>query len=519
MQKQFNIAGVCLPSKHYMADVSGKVMQIYQMVENGAYFVINRPRQYGKTSTLYALSDLLQKNPEYLSFNISFESLGEKIFEEEPAFATGFVSLLARYAKVYAPDLVAWLQERAEQVSSFPLLSEFISEWCEKADRKVVLLIDEVDKTSNNQLFINFLGLLRNKYLEREIFPTFHSIVLAGVHDVRSLKLKMRPDNEQRYNSPWNIAEEFTLDMTLQTDEIIPMLQAYSQDRGVKLDAETIAQRILHFTSGYPFLVSKLCKVFDEKILPLKTEKNWTLEDLDQAVAKTIKENNTNFESLIKNLENNPDLYKLVYKKLVDLEYYPFSIHDPSVSLGLMYGILKNGQGLSIHNRIYEEIIYDYMASKAKMNLMMGAFNVPQNFILPGKKLNMEAVLLKFQAFMHEQSSTKDEAFLERNGRLIFLAFIKPIINGSGYDFKESHISEERRLDVVITYLQYKYIVELKIWHGASAHQQGLLQLSDYLDRQSMQEGYLLIFDQSKNKSQSSEWLEVNEKKIFVVRV
>jgi hypothetical protein len=519
MQKQFNTAGVCLPSKHYMADVSGKVMQVYQMVENGAYFVINRPRQYGKTSTLYALSDLLQKNPEYLTFNISFEALGDKVFEEEPAFSTGFVRLIARYAKVYAPDLLDWLKERAEQVTSFPLLSESISEWCERAGKKVVLLIDEVDKTSNNQLFINFLGLLRNKYLEREIFPTFHSVVLAGVHDVRSLKLKMRPDSEQRYNSPWNIAEEFTIDMTLQVDEIVPMLEEYAKDKGLYLDAPSIASRIFYFSSGYPFLVSKLCKVFDEKILPSKTEKNWSLDDLDQAVARTVKENNTNFESPIKNLENNPDLYQLVYKKLVDLEYYPFSIHDPSVSLGLMYGILKNGQGLSIHNRIYEEIMYDYMASKAKMQVMMGAYNVPQNFILPGNKLDMEAVLLKFQTFMHEQGSLKDEAFLERNGRLIFLAFIKPIINGSGYDFKEPHISEERRLDVVITYLQYKYIVELKIWYGPSAHQQGLLQLSDYLNRQLMQEGYLLIFDHSKKKSQSSEWLEVNGKKIFVVRV
>ena len=32
----------------------------------------------------------------------------------------------------------------------------------------------------------------------------------------------------------------------------------------------------------------------------------------------------------------------------------------------------------------------------------------------------------------------------KRNGRLLFLAFIKPIINGIGFDFKEVQISENK---------------------------------------------------------------------------
>jgi hypothetical protein len=49
MQKEFNITGNCRPAKHYMADVSGKLAQTFKLVEKGAYFIINRPRQYGKT--------------------------------------------------------------------------------------------------------------------------------------------------------------------------------------------------------------------------------------------------------------------------------------------------------------------------------------------------------------------------------------------------------------------------------------------------------------------------------------
>ncbi len=73
MQKKFNITGICRPAKHYMADVSGKLAKILAMVEDGDYFVINRPRQYGKTTTLYTLAELLERKGNYLVFNISFE--------------------------------------------------------------------------------------------------------------------------------------------------------------------------------------------------------------------------------------------------------------------------------------------------------------------------------------------------------------------------------------------------------------------------------------------------------------
>ncbi|WP_245549987.1 AAA-like domain-containing protein [Haliscomenobacter hydrossis] len=519
MQKEFNITGLCRPAKHYMADVSGKLAQVYKLVEKGAYFVINRPRQYGKTTMLYSLAAFLQKKEDYIVFNTSFEGIGDSIFENEKNFSAGFVKLLTKHASVSAPFLMDWLNQNKAEIDNLEALSSLITSIAIQAEKKMVLLIDEVDKSSNNQLFISFLAMLRNKYLESDNFPTFHSVILAGVHDVKSLKLKLRPDDEQKYNSPWNIATEFTVDMNLQVAEMIPMLEEYARDKQVTLDATAVAERLFYYTSGYPFLVSKLCKTIDEQILPAKTAANWTPGDVELAASMIVKENNTNFDSLIKNLENNPDLYNLVHKKLVDIEYQSYSIHDPTVSQGLMYGILKNGLGISIHNRIYEEVIYAYMTSKATSQVLLGAYNVPQNFRLPDQRLNMEAVLLKFQAFMKEQHSKKDADFLERNGRLVFLAFIKPIINGSGYDFKEPQISEERRLDVVITYFQHRYITELKIWRGAKVHAEGLAQLADYLERQGLAEGYLLVFDQGKKKSWKSGWEVVQGKRVFGVWV
>ncbi len=447
------------------------------------------------------------------------KGLAAVFFQNEQLFCQGFLHLLADYAQYRIPEWTNWLKEASKDTISLLQLSEVITALMGKTEKQVVLLIDEVDKSSNNQLFIDFLALLRNKYLAQDLAKTFHSVILAGVHDVKSIKLKLRPEDEQKFNSPWNIATEFRVDMNLQPVEIVPMLREYARDCGVHLDAELIAKQLFYYTSGYPFLVSKLCKTIDEQILPTKTEQIWSSEDIEVAASMIVRETNTNFDALIKNLENNPALYNLAYKSLIEIEFQSYSIHDPTVSLGLMYGIIKNGEGISIHNRIYEEIIYAYITSKATSQVLLGEYNVPRGFRLPDNRLNIEAILLKFQAFMKEHYSAKDRDFLERNGRLVFLAFIKPIINGSGYDFKEPQISEERRLDVVITYFQHKYIVELKIWRGAEAHADGMDQLTDYLNQLSLSVGYLLIFDHSKKKSWKSSWVTVQGKNVFVVWV
>jgi len=55
--------------------------------------------------------------------------------------------------------------------------------------------------------------MLRNKYLvargRRDI--TFHSVVFVGVHDIKTQKQKIRPEEESQYNSPWNIVADFVV--------------------------------------------------------------------------------------------------------------------------------------------------------------------------------------------------------------------------------------------------------------------------------------------------------------------
>jgi hypothetical protein len=528
MAKKFNITGLCFPDEHYMADVSKQMNATYKMIEDGEYFIINRPRQYGKTTTIYTMSDRLIASGQYAVFNISFEGIGDDIFKEESTFVRGFVKLLGRVAHESIPELKVWLIETATKTSNLEELSDVIDLLVSKTPKKVVVLIDEVDKSSNNQLFVAFLAMLRNKYLERRRNPTFHSVVLAGVHDVKSLKLKLRPDETKTLNSPWNIATEFLVDMNLSPDEIKPMLEDYAQEQGVSIDAQRIAAQLFHYTSGYPYLTSHLCKIIAEEILPKKTEKEWTEADVLNAFQILIrKSNNANFDTLIKNLREYPDLYQLAFSMTVEGISHLFNQHNSTISLGVLHGIFAQSEDgkLKIHNRIYREIISDMMVSEwrtqnsADPKNKLDGFDSINQFRLPNNALDMHAIIEKFQNFMRLQYSNKDHDFLERDGRLIFLAFLRPIINGAGHEFKEPQISEERRLDVVIAFNQHQYVVEMKVWHGEVVHQKGLLQLADYLDRMGLSTGYLLIFDNNKRKNWKKGWTEVEGKRIFWVKV
>ena len=73
-------------------------------------------------------------------------------------------------------------------------------------------------------------------------------------------------------------------------------------------------------------------------------------------------------------------------------------------------------------------------------------------------ELDMEQALRKFQEIMKAEYRKEDMPFIERQGRLLFLCFMKPIINGKGNYYVEPETRDNTRMDVVISYGGYEYI-------------------------------------------------------------
>ena len=51
--------------------------------------------------------------------------------------------------------------------------------------------------------------------------------------------------------------------MSFNADEIAGMLDEYEADHHTGMDTKRVAQEIYNLTSGYPFLVSRICQLLD----------------------------------------------------------------------------------------------------------------------------------------------------------------------------------------------------------------------------------------------------------------
>lgn len=191
-------------------------------------------------------------------------------------------------------------------------LFDCFSLWCAQSEKPVVLIIDEVDTASNNQVFLDFLAQLRAAYLDRDVTPAFWSVILAGVHDVRNIRRKIRPDGERRENSPWNIAADFRVNMSFSAGDIAEMLEEYEADHHTNMEIRLIADLLYDYTSGYPYLVSWLCKCMDEDLSGCEEFSDqsapWTREGFLMAVKMLLEDVNPLFDSLTGKLNQFPEL-------------------------------------------------------------------------------------------------------------------------------------------------------------------------------------------------------------------
>lgn len=232
----------------------------------------------------------------------------------------------------------------------------------------MVFIVDEVDTATNNQVFIDFLAQLRAAYLERDVMPAFQSVILAGVYDIRSIKRKISEEGEYRENSPWNITAEFGVDMNFSAEEIAGMLMEYEKDCHTGMEVRQMSDLLWHYTSGYPYLVSWLCRYMDEQSLEnkeLQKKNAWTKEGFLLAVKRLVEDNNPLFASLKNKLDAYQELDGLISRLLFQGKKIAYNADDTAVLDAEMFGLVKiRDSAVYIANIIFETRLYHRYLSK-----------------------------------------------------------------------------------------------------------------------------------------------------------
>ncbi|MBQ7488611.1 MAG: 9-O-acetyl-N-acetylneuraminate esterase, partial [Clostridia bacterium] len=351
-------------------------------------------------------------------------------------------------------------------------------------------------------------------------YRTFQSVILAGVTDIKHLKDKIRPDYEHKANNPWNIADDFLIDMSLSEDGIRGMLDEYEADHHTGMNTSDIARLLREYTNGYPFLVSRICQLMDNSTAGLTKINSsiWTKAGVNATVKRLLSKDNTLFQSITGKLTNYPDLKASIRSILMEGTTLTYNAQQESIQQMQMYGLIRDDQDrVVISNRIFEMMLYNLFLSdeELKSNVFAHTGELAHNIFATDKGLNMRLILERFISTYHQVYGPLHESFSEKDGREQFLMFLKPIINGTGNYYIEAQTRDQKRTDVIIDYLGQQYIIELKIWHGERYNADGEKQISEYLDYFGLTTGYMLSFNFIKNKTTGVELVKVGSKTLY----
>lgn len=508
MSKFFNVNGNCDSEIHYMVNISDRLCQIKKMVDAGQYFTINRARQYGKTTTLQALREYLKG--DYVVVNLDFQMISNADFETEQSFVASFarevLDNVEDIPEVIKGDLLSFSTAGVKNVT-LSVLFKSLMEWCRQSEKRIVLMIDEVDSAANNQVFLDFLAQLRGYYMKRRRVSTFQSVILAGVYDVKNIRRKLRPNDEHKVNSPWNIAADFLVDMSFSAGDIAGMLADYENDCHTGMDIGELADLLFAYTSGYPFLVSCLCKLIDERVagsraFPDKSSA-WTKEGFLKAVRILLAEPNTLFDSLLNKLEDYPELDEMLRDLLFKGKEIAYVVGLRSIEIALMFGFVKVSNNLVlIANRIFETLLYNLFLATPAMQReeIYDAALKDKNLFIENGHLNMKMVLERFVEHFDSLYGDCGQKFYEEDGRRYFMLFLKPIINGTGNCYVEAETRNRERTDLIVDYHGEQFIIEAKVWYGSARHSRGEEQLANYLEHYHLKKGYMINFNFNKKK-------------------
>lgn len=294
--------------------------------------------------------------------------------------------------------------------------------------------------------------------------------------------------------------------MSFSQADIAGMLREYEQDYHTGMDVAGMAALLHAYTSGYPFLVSRLCKLMDEKIagsgeFPQK-QAAWTKEGFLTAVRMLLTEENTLFESMDNKLIDYPDLKQMLKELLLQGKPIENIPGNQSMRMAVLFGFVTVQNGfLCVANRIFETRLYNGFLSEESRNSEISqlALAGKNQFIRDGQ-LEVELLLRKFVDYYTELFGDYGEKFLEDDGRRIFLLYVRPIINGSGNYYIEAGTRDYRRTDLIIDFRGKQSVIELKIWRGNEYHSRGEKQLCEYLDYYRLKKGYMVSFNFNKKK-------------------
>lgn len=486
MKRFFNTTGRCLPEDHYMVPpFRGLEQEIMRLIEAEQYFLIHAPRQTGKTTFLHAFAKKLNEEGKYICLVVSLEQAGVPSFGEELANKRMVDAMYEMRARFLPPE---YFPAEPRHPVTF---KSYVQQWVEAMPKPVVLLIDEVDSLWDDVL-VSLLRQLRDGFQIRpDSFP--QSIAMVGLRDIRDYKMKARAENPSiGSGSPFNVkAESFFLPF-FSREEVRGLLDQHASDTG-QVFSEEVFEQLFYYSGGQPWLTNALANEIVEKRLRGDYSLEITPDMVEKAKETIIAQRQTHLDSLVDKLQE-PRVRKVI-NAIIEGGILAFDGSDDAIRYCRDLGLITQTSPIQFSNPIYREIITRVLNSPVQESLPSDIAQTAWYLDSSGR-LQMEKLLDAYVAFYRRHSESWLERFdyKEAGHQLLLMAFLQRIVNGGGRIEREMAVGNGRT-DLAIFWKDQVIPMEIKLHHDKYIREEGLRQLSRYMDKLGQQHGYLVIFE------------------------
>ncbi|MBU1380487.1 ATP-binding protein, partial [Myxococcota bacterium] len=434
--KFFNTAGPVNMPDHYKIDPLTRfdLDDILMLIAQKKYFILHAPRQTGKTSSLLALRDYLNKKNEYYAVYTNVE-VGQTTRNDvdEAIFA-----IIGRISSDFG-DKSDW-KRFIDGRSAHEALTEYLKFLAEISPKPVVLMIDEIDALVGDSL-ISVLRQIRAGYDKRPgSFP--QSIILCGVRDIQDYRIHTSGKEVITGGSAFNIKAKSLRLGNFSRAEVEELLLQHTVETGQKFE-EGVFDYVFDQTDGQPWLVNAIAYEATWEIRANRDRSVLiTAEMMEEARNNLVISRATHLDQLAFRLTE--DRVKKVILPMINNEESIAADEDDRqycIDLGLLK---KTPHGLEISNPIYREIIPRELTT-SRQEYFLSYFK--PDWIRDDGSLDSDLLVRMFVTFWRENSkiwASDISGYEEAAPHLVFQAFLQRVANGNGTVYREYGLNRGR---------------------------------------------------------------------------
>lgn len=494
--RKFNTTGPCFPDEHYMLPPLDRLPGVRELVAGGDYFVVHAPRQTGKTTALKALVREINEKGDMFALYCTLETLQNRSDPEKTNLAIrDLVADNAELSPFYQPAPGA-PELRSDRGGIGLAVRTVLQNICRAVKKPVAVLFDEADCLVGDAL-ISFLRQLRDGYVNRKEIPFPKSIALVGMLDVRDYKAQIRPDGQSLGQiSPFNIIAEDLLIPNFTESDIRTLYAQHTAETG-QVFADGVVEDVWRLTRGQPWLVNAVAHECVAKIHSFRYAEPITVADVEEAKEAIIRRRDTHVDSLMERMRE-PRVRRIV-EPLISGDRSDVTYNDEDYRYVTDLGLLRVDRGALVPaNPMYAEIIGRYL-SRGEQDAMIRS--VPETPWVKDDGLDMAGLMAAFQQFWRENSGADRDimGYRESVPHLVLMAFLQRVTNGGGHINREMAVGTGR-LDLCVEFRGARYAVEVKTSDNFKG-EKSYAQCAQYLDSLGLAEGWMPVFEKSKDKS------------------